>query len=280
MTRTRYRWFIIFLLFAISAVNYIDRAAISYAIPLIQRNLGLTLADTGIILGAFGLGYAITTLVGRFAVDHYGARVVLARRRHLVEPVDRHHRARQRLRRPLRGARAAGRVGRAQLPRPHRRGQPLAFAARAGDRIELRLAGRAAGACDRRLPLHGAPRLARLASHFCGLERVLVTLRCARRGPPVHPAAPVRHRCRPPRAAAPGPRSATDAKGHGQAALHGLVPRLSKHSLPRGTYGTNDGLAARMHVHVLNGHLSAQMGSTPSSSPWASSAFLPDALWF
>jgi len=78
MTRTRYRWFIVFLLFAISAVNYIDRAAISYAIPLMQRDLGLTLANTGIILGAFGLGYAITTLVGGFAVDRYGARVVLA----------------------------------------------------------------------------------------------------------------------------------------------------------------------------------------------------------
>src|SRR5216683_556672 len=78
MIRTRYRWFIIFLLFAISAVNYIDRAAISYAIPLMQRDLGLTPADTGIILGAFGIGYAITTLVGGFAVDRYGARVVLA----------------------------------------------------------------------------------------------------------------------------------------------------------------------------------------------------------
>ena len=78
MTRTRYRWFIIFLLFAISAVNYIDRAAISYAIPLMQRDLGLSPADTGIILGAFGIGYAITTLVGGFAVDRYGARMVLA----------------------------------------------------------------------------------------------------------------------------------------------------------------------------------------------------------
>jgi MFS family permease len=78
MTRTRYRWFIIFLLFAITVVNYIDRAAISYAIPLMQRDLGLSPADTGIILGAFGLGYAITSLIGGFAVDRYGARVVLA----------------------------------------------------------------------------------------------------------------------------------------------------------------------------------------------------------
>ncbi len=77
MTPTKFRWFIIFLLFAITVVNYIDRAALSYAIPLIQRDLHLSPADTGAILGAFGLGYAITTLLGGFAVDRYGARLVL-----------------------------------------------------------------------------------------------------------------------------------------------------------------------------------------------------------
>jgi len=78
MTRTRYRWLVTFLLFAITVVNYIDRSAISYAIPMMQRELGLSPADTGIIFGAFGLGYAISTLIGGFAVDRYGARVVLA----------------------------------------------------------------------------------------------------------------------------------------------------------------------------------------------------------
>ena len=77
MTRTKYRWFVVFLLFAITGVNYIDRAAISYAIPAIQRDLGLSPENTGAILGAFGLGYALTTLVGGFAVDRYGARLVL-----------------------------------------------------------------------------------------------------------------------------------------------------------------------------------------------------------
>jgi MFS transporter, ACS family, hexuronate transporter len=77
ITPSKFRWFIIFLLFAITVVNYIDRAAISYAIPLIERDLGLSPADTGAILGAFGLGYAITTLIGGFAVDRYGARLVL-----------------------------------------------------------------------------------------------------------------------------------------------------------------------------------------------------------
>lgn len=74
---TRYRWLIVFLLFSITVVNYVDRAAISYAIPSIQRDLGLSAADAGAVLGAFGLGYAATTLLGGFAVDRYGARLVL-----------------------------------------------------------------------------------------------------------------------------------------------------------------------------------------------------------
>jgi predicted MFS family arabinose efflux permease len=77
MTSGRFRWFIVFLLFAITVVNYIDRAAISYAIPLIQRDLAFSPTESGAILGAFGLGYAITTLIGGLAVDRYGARIVL-----------------------------------------------------------------------------------------------------------------------------------------------------------------------------------------------------------
>jgi MFS family permease len=78
MRPTRFRWFVIFLLFAISIVNYIDRAAISYSIPKIERDLDLSAADAGGILGAFGLGYAITTLLGGIVVDRFGSRSVLA----------------------------------------------------------------------------------------------------------------------------------------------------------------------------------------------------------
>ena len=77
MTPTRFRWLVVFLLFAITIVNYIDRAAISYAIPVIQRELGFSATESGAILGAFGLGYALTTLLGGFAVDRWGARLVL-----------------------------------------------------------------------------------------------------------------------------------------------------------------------------------------------------------
>ncbi len=78
MAATRFHRVVIFLLFAITVVNYIDRAAISYAIPEIEQQLGLSKAAAGTILGAFGLGYAVTTLIGGFAVDRYGARIVLA----------------------------------------------------------------------------------------------------------------------------------------------------------------------------------------------------------
>ncbi len=77
MVATRFRWVVIFLLFAITVVNYVDRAAISYAIPMMEQTLGLSKSDAGTILGAFGLGYAVTTLIGGFAVDRYGARLVL-----------------------------------------------------------------------------------------------------------------------------------------------------------------------------------------------------------
>jgi len=77
MTPSRFRWLVVFLLFAITIVNYIDRAAISYAIPVIQRELGFSATESGAILGAFGLGYALTTLLGGFAVDRWGARIVL-----------------------------------------------------------------------------------------------------------------------------------------------------------------------------------------------------------
>ncbi|WP_454915243.1 MFS transporter [Xanthobacter sediminis] len=78
MAATRFRFAVVFLLFAITVVNYIDRAAISYAIPLMEQSLGLSKLDAGTILGAFGLGYAVTTLAGGFAVDRWGARGVLA----------------------------------------------------------------------------------------------------------------------------------------------------------------------------------------------------------
>lgn len=74
---TRFRWIIVALLFFITVVNYIDRSAISYAIEVMRQQFSLTTEQEGMILGAFGLGYFITTLLGGIAVDRYGARHIL-----------------------------------------------------------------------------------------------------------------------------------------------------------------------------------------------------------
>ena len=54
--RGNFRWIIIFLMFYITVANYIDRSAIAFAVGDIKRDLGITTAEIGLILGAFGLG--------------------------------------------------------------------------------------------------------------------------------------------------------------------------------------------------------------------------------
>jgi MFS transporter, ACS family, hexuronate transporter len=76
-TKGGFRWIVIFLLFYITVANYIDRSAIAYAIGGIKSELGLGPTEIGLILGAFGLGYAVTTFLGGIAVDRWGARSVL-----------------------------------------------------------------------------------------------------------------------------------------------------------------------------------------------------------
>ncbi|MCB8876854.1 MFS transporter [Acidisoma silvae] len=76
-TASRFRWWIVFLLFVITVFNYIDRSAIAYAVPDISRQFHLTPATMGVILGVFGLGYFVTTLLGGVAIDRWGTRIIL-----------------------------------------------------------------------------------------------------------------------------------------------------------------------------------------------------------
>ncbi|WP_310618981.1 MFS transporter [Flexibacterium corallicola] len=65
---------VIILLFVITIINYLDRSSISYAMPLIKNLFGLSTGQTGLILGAFGIGYILTSLIGGFFVDLFGAK--------------------------------------------------------------------------------------------------------------------------------------------------------------------------------------------------------------
>lgn len=60
----RFRWVVVVLLFSVTIINYIDRSAIAYAANEIQAEFGLSAAQLGFILGAFGIGYIVSTLFG------------------------------------------------------------------------------------------------------------------------------------------------------------------------------------------------------------------------
>lgn len=78
MLRDRFRWGVVALLFAITMINYIDRSAIAFAVHDIETELNLNSALIGLMLGAFGIGYILTALIGGVVADRYGAKVTLA----------------------------------------------------------------------------------------------------------------------------------------------------------------------------------------------------------
>jgi sugar phosphate permease len=64
---------------SLAILSYIDRVAISRAAPEISRDLNLDKAQMGLILSAFGLGYALFEIPGGFLGDWLGPRKVIAR---------------------------------------------------------------------------------------------------------------------------------------------------------------------------------------------------------
>jgi MFS transporter, ACS family, hexuronate transporter len=74
--RTNYRWFIAFLIFFITLINFIDRSAISFVISPLKEEFHFTDTQFGMILSAFGVGYILLTVLGGYMVDLWGARRV------------------------------------------------------------------------------------------------------------------------------------------------------------------------------------------------------------
>ena len=59
-------------------INYIDRATLAVANPLIRQDLGLSIADMGYLLSAFLWSYAIAQLPTGAMVDKLGPRILLS----------------------------------------------------------------------------------------------------------------------------------------------------------------------------------------------------------
>lgn len=66
------------LLLLSGVINYIDRATLSIANPLIRHDLGLSVAEMGLLLSAFLWAYAFAQLPAGALVDRFGARVMLS----------------------------------------------------------------------------------------------------------------------------------------------------------------------------------------------------------
>jgi ACS family glucarate transporter-like MFS transporter len=75
---TRVRWFLVFGLFALSAVAYVDRINIAIAGNSIAAEFHLSNVQLGSLTSAFLMGYALFQTVGGWLADRLGPRRVLA----------------------------------------------------------------------------------------------------------------------------------------------------------------------------------------------------------
>jgi MFS transporter, ACS family, D-galactonate transporter len=72
------RWGIVGLLFTASLINYLDRAAISFALPLISRDFHLTPETKGLLLSSFFWSYALMQVPIGWAADRFNLRWLYA----------------------------------------------------------------------------------------------------------------------------------------------------------------------------------------------------------
>jgi ACS family D-galactonate transporter-like MFS transporter len=77
-TKTTVRWRIFLLILLIIAINYVDRASLSVAMPLISKEFGLGAAQQGIILSSFFWTYALMQIPGGWLADRYRPRLIIA----------------------------------------------------------------------------------------------------------------------------------------------------------------------------------------------------------
>jgi MFS transporter, ACS family, D-galactonate transporter len=72
------RWSIVGLLFTASLINYLDRAAISFALPLISRDFHLTSQSKGLLLSSFFWSYALMQMPIGWCADRFNLRWLYA----------------------------------------------------------------------------------------------------------------------------------------------------------------------------------------------------------
>lgn len=74
--RGRMRWFMLALVMLVTCLNYLDRANLSIAAPLIQKEYGLDPATLGLIFSAFGWSYMLALPFSGVILDKIGPRLL------------------------------------------------------------------------------------------------------------------------------------------------------------------------------------------------------------
>ncbi len=74
--KTRARWFIVFMLFLVTAINYADRATLSIAGTDMSNQLGLDSVMMGYVFSAFAWSYVAGQIPGGWLLDRFGSKKV------------------------------------------------------------------------------------------------------------------------------------------------------------------------------------------------------------
>jgi MFS transporter, ACS family, D-galactonate transporter len=75
---SKVRWKIFLMMLMLISINYIDRASLSVAMPLIAKEFDIGPAAQGLLLSAFFWTYALMQIPGGMLADRYGPRSVIA----------------------------------------------------------------------------------------------------------------------------------------------------------------------------------------------------------
>lgn len=68
---------IIFAIWLLQLVNYIERVVMGFAAPTMMKSLGIDTTQMGVVMSSFAVGYLLTQIPGGLIADKWGARVVL-----------------------------------------------------------------------------------------------------------------------------------------------------------------------------------------------------------
>ncbi|OJH38566.1 MFS transporter [Cystobacter ferrugineus] len=77
-TRTRVRYFVLFMVFIVTTLNFADRATLSITGSTMQKELGLDSVQMGYLFSAFAWAYVLGQLPGGWLLDRFGTKRVYA----------------------------------------------------------------------------------------------------------------------------------------------------------------------------------------------------------